>query len=453
MFDKFRKNKLFNILFPIIIFSAVIVLQIFLYDPLVGNRNTWALILFFVGIYICLIFFIFWLSLHILKKEEESKRLIFWSLLFATILIGIFVGIIYLVKALSHNLDAYYLSVGIVDLIIIIAVVFLIPKLNPILGKKTMIVFLSSFLIVTIGGAAGFIAYYKSPPGQRYIVENDFIVQDTLIDGENQKIKVVLLAGQSNASGASLVEYLSIKETSEKFLRYSSGYEKVYINYFNENGLNSSSGEFVPVTLSQGFVEGYFGPEVGLADTLSANYPDEQIFIIKYAWGGTNLYNQWLSPSSEGETGELYSAFTSYVKASMDYLLYKNYEAEIVAMCWMQGESDSFDDNCLSYGQNTLNLVSDIRNDLSGYLIDNGMLFVDAGISDSTYWKNYQVINQAKFDHANLLETNVYIDTIANGLTITEEPEGNPDLAHYDSLSEIKLGNLFAEAIIDYLDN
>ena len=47
---------------------------------------------------------------------------------------------------------------------------------------------------------------------------------------------------------------------------------------------------------------------------------------------------------------------------------------------------------------------------------------------------------------------NRVIDTISEGLTCSNEPSDNPDIAHYDSLSEIKLGHLFIENIADYLN-
>ena len=47
---------------------------------------------------------------------------------------------------------------------------------------------------------------------------------------------------------------------------------------------------------------------------------------------------------------------------------------------------------------------------------------------------------------------NVLVDTISEGLTCSGEPEGNPDMAHYDALSEIKLGHLFAEHLAEFLD-
>ena len=41
-----------------------------------------------------------------------------------------------------------------------------------------------------------------------------------------------------------------------------------------------------------------------------------------------------------------------------------------------------------------------------------------------------------------------YLDTIAVGLTMTNEPLEKPDTAHYDCDSIIKLGEMFAEKIV-----
>ena len=47
---------------------------------------------------------------------------------------------------------------------------------------------------------------------------------------------------------------------------------------------------------------------------------------------------------------------------------------------------------------------------------------------------------------------NVLVDTIAHGLDCTKEPEEAPDIPHYDSLSEMKLGNLFAEELLKFME-
>ena len=276
-----------------------------------------------------------------------------------------------------------------------------------------------------------------------------FTIQDTLPDGQGRKATVVLLGGQSNASGCSLDEYLKRNVSPEKYAEYQSGYDNVYINFLS--GANRSHG-FVKCATLQGEPAGTFGPELGLAEKLHEMYPDETFFIIKCAWGGTNLYEQWLSPSS-GTAGPLYQGFVQYVHTSIKYLQLKNYDVKIEAMCWMQGESDSIDEVATSlYEDNLRNFISDLRAEFSAYASDDGIAFVDAYIADSYFWKNYVKLNEAKQAVADASPMNVVIDTISHGLSITGEPEGEPDIAHYDSLSEIKLGHLFAEECGKFFD-
>ena len=111
-----------------------------------------------------------------------------------------------------------------------------------------------------------------------------YTVKDTLPDGNGKKATVILLAGQSNASGCSLDEYLKQNVTEEKYAEYQNGYDNVYINYLS--GLNTSQ-EFVKCKTLQGELAGAFGPELGLAEKLHEMYPDETFFIVKCAWGGT----------------------------------------------------------------------------------------------------------------------------------------------------------------------
>ena len=275
-------------------------------------------------------------------------------------------------------------------------------------------------------------------------------LHDTAPYGFGKKARVILLAGQSNAAGCSRDEYLKKNSSAEQYEEYKAGYDNVYINYF-ASATNVSSA-FVKASVCQGEWGGYFGPELGLAERLSEMYPDETIFIIKWAWGGTNLYEQWLSPSS-GTAGPLYQSFVQYVHTSIKYLQLKNYDVKIEAMCWMQGESDSIDEVATSlYEDNLRNFISDLRAEFSAYASDDGIAFVDAYIADSYFWKNYVKLNEAKQAVADSSPMNVVIDTISHGLSITGEPEGEPDIAHYDSLSEIKRGHLFAEECGKFFD-
>ena len=295
-------------------------------------------------------------------------------------------------------------------------------------------------LLVAIG------AYQKNKP--------KFTVADTLPDGGGKKVTVILLGGQSNASGTSHDEYLKMTSTPEKYAEYEAGDDNVYINYF-VSGTTSSAG-FVKCATRQGErLDFYgFGPELGLAEKLHEERPDEMFFIIKYAWGGTNLFEEWLSPSSRGKTGHLYKSFTAYVRDSLRYLEEKNYDVSIEAMCWMQGESDSFStDAAENYDVHLSNFIKDIRDEFSRYAADDGIAFIDATIADNPmYWVYCDGVNAGKVKVAGESDMNSLIDTNREGLICTEEPADKPDIPHYDSQSEIKLGHLFAAEVIKYLE-
>lgn len=289
--------------------------------------------------------------------------------------------------------------------------------------------------------------------GIQYYRENNitFTINDTLANGNGREATVILLGGQSNASGCSLDEYLKRNVSTEKYAEYESGYDNVYINFLS--GAHTSQA-FVKCATLQGEPEGTFGPELGLAEKLHELYPNQTFFIIKCAWGGTNLYEQWLSPSSFGRTGKLYKQFVAFVETSLKYLVSKNYDIKIEGMCWMQGESDAFSiDASKSYAEHLNNFIEDVRNKFSQYAAKDGIAFVDAYIAaNPAYWVYYETVNQGKQEIAERSHLNVVVDTITAGLDCSREPEENPDMAHYDSLSEIKLGHLFAEQIALFLD-
>ena len=288
--------------------------------------------------------------------------------------------------------------------------------------------------------------------GIRYYLQNriTFTVNDTLPDGNGKEAIVILLGGQSNASGCSLDEYLKKNVTAEKYAQYQNGFDNVYINYLS--GANMSQA-FVKCASLQGEVPGGFGPELGLAEKLNELYPEKTFFIIKCAWGGTNLYSQWLSPSSRGRTGKLYKQFVAFAETSIEYLVSKNYDVKIAGMCWMQGESDAFSvENAENYGAHLSNLIKDVRKKFAQYGAEGGIAFVDAYIAENpAYWVYYEAVNRGKQEVAKQSALNVVVDTVTAGLTCDKEPEGTPDMAHYDSMSQIRLGHLFAEELAAFL--
>ena len=286
--------------------------------------------------------------------------------------------------------------------------------------------------------------YYKMD------INNNYPIADTLEKvPAGTEAKVIILIGQSNATGCSLTSYLQKGVSEQKYAEFQGGYQNVLINFCLDNHRFTSGGEFVPVDLNCSAGEGYFGPELGIAEQLSTAFPNEQFFILKFSMSGFSLNYHWLY---DYKPSYIYEAFKQFASTYLGYLASKGYDVKIEGMCWMQGESDSMaDSSTLSYEKNLRTLISDVRTTFAEYAAEDGIAFIDAYISECIFWKNYVKLNQAKQTVADSSSLNVVIDTIAEGLTVTEEPADEPDIAHYDSLSEIKLGNMFAEELAKFL--
>lgn len=278
-------------------------------------------------------------------------------------------------------------------------------------------------------------------------MKKNFEINDTLrAVPEGTGARVIILIGQSNATGCSLTSYLKEGVTPEKYAEFEAGYDNVLINFCLDNDSYSSHGAFVPTDLSCGAGDGYFGPEVGMAELLSDAFPDEKVFILKFSMSGYSLNYHWLYDYSPSW---IYESFKLFASTYLAYLESKGYSPSVDAICWMQGESDTTDYKASKYYRNTSVLVDSLRADLSAYAPDGGIYFIDAGISSSPYCEPaYPAINEAKKRYAETSNINIYFPTIEAGLTTLYEPEGTPDLAHYDALSELELGRMFAREIL-----
>ena len=278
-------------------------------------------------------------------------------------------------------------------------------------------------------------------------MNTEYKLAENLPEGNGQRVKVILLLGQSNASGSSIVSYLEKNSSEQDFARYSAGYSSVLINYCIDDHNVCSEGEYLPVDLTCGAAEGFFGPEVGMADALAAAYPDETVLILKYTMSGYSIHHHWLSL---GQRGSIYNAFLIFAKENMEHLADLGYDARIGAICWMQGESDTTQAKADRYFDNQSAFVSYLREDLEPYAEDGGIYFIDAGISNGPYCEpGYPTVNEAKRRFAELSPLNIYFSTIDAGLTTVNEPEGDPDWGHYDALCELELGRIFAKHVIE----
>ena len=299
--------------------------------------------------------------------------------------------------------------------------------------KQKLLIFLSTVMLPLTGCKISDFNYNNK----------DVVISDTLETVSGEKAHVVFLYGQSNAVGISSNDYLK-KNDLDKYNEYLAGYENVYINYINDYNGNTSDMAFRKATLGCGCNEVFFGPEMGIAEQMSKAHPSEKTFIIKWAWSGTILKTQWLDGLRK--RGKLYNYAMDFSLKCLDYLKSKGYNLSIDGICWMQGESDAGKNRPNSYYKDTKAFVAFLRHDLDSY--QSSIRFVDAGINEQEgIWKKPEIVNQAKKKFANESELNFYIDSKALGLDATKEPESGPDLAHFDALSMVKLGNAFGEIV------
>ena len=263
----------------------------------------------------------------------------------------------------------------------------------------------------------------------------------------NNKTRVVIMAGQSNMEGWSHVKYAKDNLSEEEYGVYDVGAPSVRIAFY-KSSVAANGNPFQNVKFGLGVDSSRFGPEVGMSRYLKENARGTKFYLIKYAVGGTNLYRDWSSPST-GTTGSQYKAMVEYVMSVLTYLTKQNVDFSVTDFCFMQGEADADTSmHALDYADRLRMFISDLRSELSEYAPSEGIRFIDGGISDSSYWPFYVTLNESKKEVAEEDPMNIYIDTIAAKLEYDKEPKPTADLAHYDALSMIELGKLFAKAML-----
>ena len=278
---------------------------------------------------------------------------------------------------------------------------------------------------------------------------------------KKQDVNVIILSGQSNAVGCKNSQDLIKTMGQEKYDQYNAGFEDVKIAFNNwdcnynsparTKTLQNSSknGKFVNVQLGQGNVPDNFGPEIGMAEELHEKFGNK-LYIIKCACGASNLNDDWANFDSD-----MFLNLKNFVNKKMEELQKEGLNPILRAFCWMQGEGDSYYNLYQYYLLNTERFKYNLDKEFLKYTENNNLPYIDAGIGMGynhdtlkNEWEYYKEVNEAKQAFAAKSDTNIYIDTIAEGLHSDQELN---DYVHYDSESQIKLGHLFAKAYEPFL--
>ena len=177
----------------------------------------------------------------------------------------------------------------------------------------------------------------------------------------------------------------------------------------------------------------YFGPEIAFGHAMREAYPDDPICLIKYAAGGTALYNDW---SPEGEGGPQYKQFMATVKAALGHLKEANVKYSIEGMMWMQGESDAHEGQGEAYETNLTAFIKHIRSVVKSKKLP----FILARIR--THYgspDNNAKVREAQQQVAEAMDRVAWFDTDAYKMR---------DPGHYNTEGQIDLGKDFAASFL-----
>lgn len=203
-------------------------------------------------------------------------------------------------------------------------------------------------------------------------------------------LQVFILAGQSNMEGQAVTD-LDGKDYNDgqgtlnfllgdpkkaplfQHLKDQQGQwtvrDDVWVRYQREQG------PLLAGPLSVGFsVYGdthHFGPELQFGHVVG-DFLDNQVLLIKTAWGGKSLYQDFRPPSSGGNVGPYYAKMIDEIHAALaslktDFPRYDEVGYELAGFVWYQGWNDGVDPvhAVPEYEQNLVNLIHDVRQEFN----------------------------------------------------------------------------------------
>ena len=196
----------------------------------------------------------------------------------------------------------------------------------------------------------------------------------------NGKLKVFILAGQSNMQGHGVVKADARRNGGKGSLEFIARAEKTkkrLAHTINENGqwvvrddvfiwYLDRSGQ---LTAGFGASQDRIGPEFQFGHAVG-DYYEDPVLLIKLAWGGKSVAVDFRSPSAGGETGDYYKLVLKHTKEVLGnlkrhYPAYDGKGYELLGIGWHQGWNDRVNQaHNDAYEENLTHFIKDIRRDL-----------------------------------------------------------------------------------------
>ncbi|MEM9921960.1 MAG: sialate O-acetylesterase, partial [Bacteroidota bacterium] len=290
------------------------------------------------------------------------------------------------------------------------------------------------------------------------------------------KLRVFVLAGQSNMQGYGLVD--DAENTSGSLVDVvqndADGHwsqigeagnwhtlDDAYLYFAKDNDTIRTN-----VTVGQGAHSDLIGPELMFAHEMDA-YFDDPILIIKTAWGGKSLAEDFRPPSAGGTKGAFYDAMIDRVK-----YVTQNLETEfpdigldsyeISGFAWFQGWNDGASQSFLDEYESNLNhLVKDVRTDLGipdlPFVVANSGHGGYAASSDAWVRDMQEIVSVAQQNVACDDETYGgwvgFVDTKPFFISADESPEEAIHHFNNNALTYLNIGKYLGREMVRAINN
>ena len=189
--------------------------------------------------------------------------------------------------------------------------------------------------------------------------------------------------------------------------------------------------------------DGCFGPEIGFARTFLDSKEIDELWLIKYAVGGSSLLAwepEWSAEraaiTDDADKGALYPRLLNHFQRVTEGV-----DGQVLGCLWMQGESDSrYERAARQYQTNLTTLITRLRHDLN----EADLPFVQGIVNPPIHIQTFgPLVREAQARVAQDLKNVSLVDT--------DDLTKHADDLHYDTAGQLELGRRFADQLIRQL--
>jgi len=303
---------------------------------------------------------------------------------------------------------------------------------------------------------------------------------------EKGPLRVFVLVGQSNMQGKGKILHLDeLAAANDEYKHLKAGGEwvkldDVWIKYWDKKG---------KLTVGYGSPTDRIGPELGFGHVVGGKL-DNQVLIIKVAWGGRSLGRDFRPPSSKLPSDEKLQAIVDrtnennkkrnrpeitladvkgrYGQAYRDLVkethtvladikkFFPDYDGpgyELSGLVWFQGFNDVINNEYRAeYGENMVNFIRDIRKDLGAEKLPVviGELGMSGVVVNPRYAQKHYAVRKAQEAPSKMPEFKGTVAYAKTACYVVAEGKGYDGGYHYRGRADTfyKIGVSFGEAML-----